>query len=163
MILFVVFIEIEDASHHCIDGDPCFVAKEMYQPYARAEVCVFNSQHAPCDRYLTPGWYKSDEPLLDRCPDLLRCGAVYPVWLNASLPNATDGTVSRKTCRVGFNNCCSKEYEIKIKLCGSFYAFCFPSLDSCSERFCFGRNGSCEYPDVKLHHRLQIARKLKRI
>lgn len=62
--------------------DPCTLAETLYEPYARTGNCEYNGVYAPCDRYIVPGWYKSDDLVLDQCPSLNSCGAVYPIWMN---------------------------------------------------------------------------------
>ncbi|XP_062576938.1 uncharacterized protein LOC134238846 [Saccostrea cucullata] len=128
--------------------DPCTAAGELFEPYARTPNCPYDGTqpHVPCDRYKTPGWYRSDEPILDQCPALSSCGAIYPVWYNGTLPQVADGVVSRKLCKTGFSDCCVKEYDVQIKNCGTHHVYCLPALDACPERFCFGTNGTCEYP-----------------
>lgn len=127
-------------------GDPCTLAEYLYEPYARTRNCQYDGVYAPCDHYITPGWYKSDELVLDQCPTLNSCGTVYPVWMNGSRPQVADGVVSRTLCKTGFEGCCVRQYDLQIKNCGTSYVYCLPALDSCPERLCFGLNGTCEYP-----------------
>ncbi|XP_061171170.1 uncharacterized protein LOC133180715 [Saccostrea echinata] len=138
------------AVYYCNVADPCAQANasSFFEPYARFENCQYDSKYAPCDRYITPQWYRVNDAMLTQCPELLSCGAVYPLWLKGSLPTASEGIVERKACKVGFSSCCSKEYDVKIKHCGSFHVYCLGALDSCSERYCFGKQGLCEYPNT---------------
>ncbi|XP_062600781.1 oncoprotein-induced transcript 3 protein-like [Saccostrea cucullata] len=150
-ILFItlstILLNLVDSTFYCnFSPDPCSSSNTLFEPFDRTRNCVFDSNYSPCDRYLTPGWYKSDDPILNQCPPLNKCGTLYPVWLNDSLPNAGDPVTTKKLCKTGFTDCCSKEYDIQIKNCGSFYVYCLPALDSYPERICFGTNGSCEYP-----------------
>ncbi|XP_056015362.1 uncharacterized protein LOC125674305 isoform X2 [Ostrea edulis] len=136
-----------ESTYYCSgSGDPCTQASTLFENYARTENCKHDGVHSPCDRYITPGWYVTDNPILDQCPDLLSCGAVYPVWFNGSLPTSGDGIVTEKLCKTGFFDCCTRTYDIQIKNCGTHYVYCLPALDACPERICFGTNGSCEYP-----------------
>lgn len=137
-----------ESTYYCgtAGGDPCTLAETLYEPYARAENCEFNSVYAPCDRYIVPGWYKSDDLVMDQCPGVNSCGTVYPIWMNGTFPLVSDGVVSRTLCMSGFADCCARQYELQIKNCGTSYVYCLPALDSCPERFCFGTNGTCEYP-----------------
>ncbi|XP_062577942.1 oncoprotein-induced transcript 3 protein-like isoform X1 [Saccostrea cucullata] len=151
--IFSVFIlnsEINVESTYYCGGvtDPCTAAGELFEPYARTRNCPYDGTkpHVPCDRYKTPGWYRSDEPILDECPALGSCGTVYPVWFNGTLPEVADGVVSRKLCKTGFSSCCVKEYNVQIKNCTTHHVYCLPALDACPERFCFGKHGPCEYP-----------------
>lgn len=48
-----------------------------------------------------------------------------------------DGIVDRKVCKVGFEFCCVRSYDVKIKYCGLFYVYCLVVLNLCLERYCF--------------------------
>lgn len=67
--------------------DPCEVAnsREPFEPEARFVNCDYNTYSSLCDRYITPGWYRYKSNMLDRCPSLLNCGALYPNWLNGKI------------------------------------------------------------------------------
>ncbi|XP_048767403.2 oncoprotein-induced transcript 3 protein-like [Ostrea edulis] len=149
-IIFIVCISpthVVEATYYCSGtDDPCTQASTLFEPYARTENCKHDGVHSPCDRYITPRWYVTDNPILDQCPDLLSCGAVYPVWFNGSFPSVGDGITTEQLCKTGFSDCCSRTYDIQIKNCGTHYVYCLPALDACPERICFGTNGSCEYP-----------------
>lgn len=143
-----IFVHFVESTYYCstAGGDPCTLAGTLYEPYARTDNCQYNGVYAPCDRYIVPGWYKSDDLVLDQCPPLNSCGAVYPIWMNGTFPLVADGVISRTLCKTGFAGCCVRQYDLQIKNCGTSYVYCLPALDSCPERFCFGNNGSCEYP-----------------
>ena len=64
----------------------------------------------------------------------------FYILSEGSLPSLSDGIVNRKACKVGFESCCTRSYDIQIKHCGSFYAYCLAALDTCPERYCFGSN-----------------------
>ena len=64
----------------------------------------------------------------------------FYILSGGSLPSLSDGIVNRKACKVGFESCCTRSYDIQIKHCGSFYAYCLAALDTCPERYCFGNN-----------------------
>nr|XP_022293354.1 uromodulin-like [Crassostrea virginica] len=131
--------------YYCSVSDPCAEANvsSFFEPYARFENCQHNN-NGFCDRYITPKWYRVNDVMLTQCPSLLSCGTLYPVWLNGTLPTTSDGVVDRKACKVGFESCCTRSYDIQIKHCGSFFAYCLAALDTCPERYCFGKNGTCE-------------------
>lgn len=148
-ITLIVFVHSVESTYYCSTAggvDPCTLAETLYEPYARTGNCEYNGVYAPCDRYITPGWYKSDDLVLDNCPVLNSCGAVYPIWMNGTFPQVADGVVSRTLCKTGFGGCCVRQYDLQIKNCGTSYVYCLPALDSCPERLCFGTNGTCEYP-----------------
>lgn len=144
----MVSISLTDASWmwFCETDDPCHAANTTapYQPELRAKNCPFNN-NPYCDRFITPGWYRFKNDMLNHPPGLFSCGAVYPSWLNGTLPTRQNEEVERSVCKVGFNNTCLKRVTIRIKHCGSFNAYCLPSLGACSERYCFGEeDSSCE-------------------
>ncbi|XP_048767405.2 oncoprotein-induced transcript 3 protein-like isoform X1 [Ostrea edulis] len=148
LLIVVLICNISEAAYYCNVADPCAHANAstFFEPYARFEICQYDSKYGLCDRYITPDWYRVEDAMLTECPNLLSCGALYPVWLNGSLPTEAEGIVDAKVCKVGFADCCSRNYDVKIRNCGSFYAYCLGALDSCSERYCFGEQGSCEVP-----------------
>ncbi|XP_022310249.2 uncharacterized protein LOC111115709 [Crassostrea virginica] len=125
--------------------DPCEVANENqpFEPEARFENCKHDNSKNFCDRYISPGWYRFYDRMLDRCPELLSCGTLYPSWLNGSHPVEVNTEVVRSVCTVGFASCCTRQVTIKIRNCGQFMAYCLPALDTCPERYCFGTNGPC--------------------
>ncbi|XP_048767397.2 oncoprotein-induced transcript 3 protein-like [Ostrea edulis] len=142
-----ILIHSTDTTYYCSTSpDPCTSSDTLFESYARTQNCPHDSQYSPCDRYITPGWYRANDSILDQCPNLNSCGAIYPVWLNDSLPNVGDPIVTKTLCKTGFSDCCVGQYDIQIKNCGTFYSYCLPALDGCPERVCFGTNGSCEYP-----------------
>nr|XP_022311550.1 oncoprotein-induced transcript 3 protein-like [Crassostrea virginica]XP_022311558.1 oncoprotein-induced transcript 3 protein-like [Crassostrea virginica] len=147
VILVGYFLHLTKAVFFCNVADPCGQADstQFHEPYARLENCPHNN-NGFCDRYITPKWYRVNDDMLTQCPQLLSCGTLYPVWLNGTLPTISDGVVNREACKVGFDSCCTKTYNIQIKNCGSFYAYCLAALDTCPERYCFGEQGTCEIP-----------------
>ncbi|XP_062595947.1 oncoprotein-induced transcript 3 protein-like, partial [Saccostrea cucullata] len=126
--------------------DPCQNSSSMYEGYLRSKNCPFNKTLGLCDRYLDTQWYKTEGNMLNYCPSLHSCGAEYPLWLNESIPTVSDGVVIRKVCKQGAGDCCVKTYSIRIKNCTSFVAYCLVPAETCSERYCFGENGTCELP-----------------
>ncbi|XP_048753743.2 mucin-2-like isoform X1 [Ostrea edulis] len=125
--------------------DPCEVAnsREPFEPEARFVNCDYSTYSSLCDRYITPGWYRYKSNMLDRCPSLLNCGALYPNWLNGSHPASVNTEVVGTACKVGFSSCCDSQVTIKIRHCGLYMAYCLPALDSCPTRYCFGETGEC--------------------
>lgn len=148
LVLLACLLNTAGAVYYCDDADPCGLANstEFFESYARFENCQHDAANRFCDRYIIPQWYRVNDAMLTQCPQLLSCGTIYPVWLNGTLPGSSDGIVDRKACKVGFESCCVRSYDVKIKHCGSFYAYCLAALDSCPERYCFGKNGACDVP-----------------
>lgn len=54
-------------------------------------------------------------------------------------PTEVNTEVQRSVCKGGFSSCCERQVTIKIRNCGQFMAYCLPALDSCPERYCFGK------------------------
>ncbi|XP_061171057.1 uromodulin-like, partial [Saccostrea echinata] len=120
--------------------DPCIESnlQTLTQTEYRSMNCGYKQGRGYCDDHLTAGWYKADSPIMNQCPKLLSCGSIYPVWMNGSVPNIGDGVVTRQACQRGFHSCCSKSYDIKVKNCGKYTAYCLKGLDTCPSRYCFG-------------------------
>ena len=56
-----------------------------------------------------------------------------------SHPIGVNSEVERIVCKVGFSGCCEQQYKIKIRNCGLYMAYCLPALNTCPERYCFGK------------------------
>ncbi|XP_065928586.1 uncharacterized protein [Magallana gigas] len=129
-------------------NDPCIEnnLRTLSDPGTRSMHCEYKQGDGHCDISLTPGWYKADSPMLTQCPGLLSCGAIYPVWMNGTNPGQGDGVVTRQVCQRGFTGCCTTSYDIKVKNCGSYTAYCLRQPSTCPARYCFG-NGRCANND----------------
>ncbi|KAJ8310891.1 hypothetical protein KUTeg_012756 [Tegillarca granosa] len=126
--------------------DPCVSnAVTLLQKENRAENCP-DVQFSNCDAYISPGWYRTDTPMLNYCPTNalgLSCGTTFPAWMNGSDPSEIDGAVVREVCLKGPTTSCQSTYSIQVKNCTSFMAYCLRPLNSCPERYCFGTFGIC--------------------
>ncbi|XP_061171269.1 pancreatic secretory granule membrane major glycoprotein GP2-like [Saccostrea echinata] len=133
-------------------SDICLSASSspVFEDFSRSQKCIFNSTYNLSDRDLILKWYKSNVSMLTHCPELLECGAVYPLWLNGSIPMESDGAVNRTVCRRGrrVTECCDKTYDIRIKNCSTFIAYCLVPATDREERYCFGENKTCEVPPM---------------
>ncbi|XP_056008098.1 uncharacterized protein LOC125667484 isoform X3 [Ostrea edulis] len=80
----------------CDSTDPCHAANtsEPFEPDFRAENCQYvnHASRQLCDRYITPGWYRFAQDMLNHPPMLLSCAAVYPSWLNGESDAACEAT-----------------------------------------------------------------------
>jgi hypothetical protein len=67
--------------------EPCVQANlsRFYEPYARYRNCQYEPKYGLCDRYMMPQWYRIDDTILTECPELLSCGALYPVWMRGNV------------------------------------------------------------------------------
>ncbi|XP_048767410.2 oncoprotein-induced transcript 3 protein-like [Ostrea edulis] len=131
-------------------ADICSAANStpLHENYYRSKNCIYNSTTNLCDRHLDQKWYRSNVDILTSCPESLECGTPFPLWLNGSLPTESEGSVTRSVCKrgVGPQGCCVKTYDIKMKNCSTFLAYCLTPPAECSERYCFGSNETCEVP-----------------
>ncbi|XP_062586690.1 uncharacterized protein LOC134248291 [Saccostrea cucullata] len=148
VMICLLSIDVTEASRmwFCKTDDACHAANitTPYQPKLRAKNCQFNKTPY-CDRFITPGWYRFKDDMLNHPPDLFQCGAVYPYWLNGTLPSKENEEVDRIVCKVGFREKCIRKVTVSIRHCGSFNAYCLPTLGACSERYCFGeRDAACD-------------------
>ncbi|KAJ8310088.1 hypothetical protein KUTeg_011953 [Tegillarca granosa] len=110
-----------NVSDPCIDGNT-FVLQSKER---RTPNCPYLNDNL-CDAYISDGWYKSQEPMLKTCTRLNTCGTVFPVWMNGTDPTSQEGVVTRNACLSGPTNCCQKTYQIKVKSCDTFKAYCLP-------------------------------------
>ncbi|KAK3102992.1 hypothetical protein FSP39_015576, partial [Pinctada imbricata] len=117
--------------------DPCTDSiTNLPYPERRTDNCDY-TQDQKCDDLISSTWYKTEALMLDHCPQKSSCGALYPIWLDGQEPSVSEGAVVRTACLVG-SSCCDRTYNIKIKNCTSFQAYCLPSTTGCPERYCFG-------------------------
>ena len=79
------------------------------------------------DNGLGPGWFRFEGAagtrMASTCPDVQRCGARLPGWLEGGHPSVADGQSERKVCFCGNNNCCVHSTIIKVRNCSSFYVY----------------------------------------
>ena len=86
--------------------------------------------HNRNDGSLVTGWYRfqgaAGDQMSDKCVPEYRCGTRYPVWLNGTHPTVAEGVVTRKVCLSVNDDCCWVINIIKVKNCGSYYAYELP-------------------------------------
>ncbi|XP_062600782.1 uromodulin-like [Saccostrea cucullata] len=149
VLMFITLCGATGSISPCNDvSDICSSANSSTLPedYSRSQNCIYNSTYKLSDQNLNQQWYKSNISMPTRCPGLLECGAVYPLWLNGTIPEESDGAVNRTVCRRGRTHCCEKTYDIRIQNCSSFIAYCLLPVTERDERYCFGQNGTCLAP-----------------
>ncbi|XP_061171271.1 uromodulin-like [Saccostrea echinata] len=137
-------------------SDICSTASSspLFEDYSRSQNCIYNSTYNLSDQNVIQKWYKSNVSMLTHCPELLECGAVYPLWLNGTIPIESDGAVNRTVCRRGrrVTHCCDKTYDIRIQNCSTFIAYCLLPATEIDERYCFGESGTCVAPPTKKYN-----------
>lgn len=57
-----------------------------------------------------------------------------------TIPSTGEGIVTRQACQRGFSDCCSTSYDIKVRNCGRYTAYCLKALSTCPARYCFGKH-----------------------
>lgn len=55
-----------------------------------------------------------------------------------TLPKQNE-TKDAKVCQVNFEGQCSRQHNIKIRNCGTFFVYELKSLNSCPSAYCFGK------------------------
>ncbi|WAQ95343.1 OIT3-like protein, partial [Mya arenaria] len=126
-----------------ISDDPCIsinrqIITNLGLRYAQNTEC---SQHAISDFRLPQRWYYAGlDPILTSPPDqLCACGTSLPIWMNGSLPQPSDGIVSREACQK-YAGSCDLRLHIEVKNCGDFYVYKLPPTKEDNTAYCFGVN-----------------------
>ncbi|XP_076072006.1 uncharacterized protein LOC143043712 [Mytilus galloprovincialis] len=96
------------------------------------------------DSRLRTGWYRIDSvtgnDIVNNSVPMMQCGTLYPLWMKGSIPDGRerDTTVNRKVCRSGLTDTCEKEYDIKVRNCGTYRTYYLAQLDVDKSAYCFG-------------------------
>ncbi|WAQ95342.1 UROM-like protein [Mya arenaria] len=121
--------------------DPCLPANHrnitnLGMRYAHNTEC---SKHAISDFRLHETWYYTGhDPILTSPPDqLCACGTSLPIWMNGTLPQPSDGIVSREACQK-YAGSCDLRLHIEVKNCGDFYVYKLPPTREDNTAYCFG-------------------------
>ncbi|XP_052073138.1 von Willebrand factor D and EGF domain-containing protein-like isoform X3 [Mytilus californianus] len=91
-----------------------------------------------CDRrLLREEWYRIPENgnIATECPAILRCGSLYPVWLNGSLPEQGQ-RITLNACQRGFLSCCESTFQVEAQNCNDFNVFYLKAIPACPGRYC---------------------------
>ncbi|VDI06511.1 Hypothetical predicted protein [Mytilus galloprovincialis] len=141
LFLFTGHITIS-TSNQCTD----YVLLDGPEEEARSPLFGISGSAISDDR-LTTGWYRSNltagTDMTKDCPLLMRCGTMYPIWLNGTIPAVSEGEVVRSVCKLSISgSCCDSSYNsltIKIKNCGDFRVYYLDTSGvPASSAFCFG-------------------------
>ncbi|KAL5015331.1 hypothetical protein ScPMuIL_009601 [Solemya velum] len=131
------------------ESDPCLSGDTNEVPYmiGRSTNCP-NTIKSFCDDNLSDGWYRvsSERPMVTSCPDINSCGAVFPLWMNGTIPRVADGIVPQTACLRYFDDCCHTELPIRVKNCSDSLVYHLVTAGSCPLQYCFGTDGICEEP-----------------
>ncbi|XP_076118239.1 uncharacterized protein LOC143085644 isoform X2 [Mytilus galloprovincialis] len=141
LFLFAGHITIS-TSNQCTD----YVLLDGPEEEARSPLLGISGSAISDDRLAT-GWYRSNltagTDMTKNCPLLMRCGTMYPIWLNGTIPTVSEGEVVRSVCKLSISgSCCDSSYNsltIKIKNCGDFRVYYLDTSGvPASSAFCFG-------------------------
>ena len=103
------------------------------------------SPYNRCDRQLSEGWYRFEDPAGNRmpteCTTIYRCGKSSPGWIDVNytpLPGEDDGEKGGiKVCFPSPSDCCDKSTYISVKNCGSYYVYRLSGTPAgCPKRYC---------------------------
>ena len=75
--------------------------------------------------------------MLTTCIPTRHCNTHAPGWLfNGTHPELHEGIVPRRVCFHWSNDCCYFKTNIRVRSCGSFYAYELGSPSGCQLRYC---------------------------
>ncbi|XP_040211689.1 uromodulin-like [Rana temporaria] len=100
-----------------------------------------------CDNYLS-GWYRfkgeCDQKIPEHCVPRSSCGTNIPIWMNGSHPTVGDGIVNRTACSSYYDECCTRPYNISVKMCpGGFYVYKLQGTPDYNYAYCTESISSC--------------------
>ncbi|XP_076103011.1 von Willebrand factor D and EGF domain-containing protein-like isoform X2 [Mytilus galloprovincialis] len=123
--------------------DPCtnHVTKQNQESRSSENQLDMSTETPINDVMLTDGWYRivssNGDDMPTEPPASLKCGTWYPIWLNDTLPLATDGIVTKKVCLRSFKSECSNSWNIEIKKCDTYYVYNLISSITENSAYCF--------------------------
>ncbi|CAG2250027.1 UMOD [Mytilus edulis] len=122
--------------------DPCNEINHQLLKGQTRSVNYVLGQHESdeCDRlFLTEGWYRVPENgnIATECPEMLRCGSLYPTWLNGTLPSRRQ-RLTINACQRGFIKCCQNTFPVEVQNCDDFNVFYLTTIPACPGRYCTG-------------------------
>ena len=79
------------------------------------------------DSNLIPGWY---------CIQVHRCTTDITGWLKGGHPTFKDGIVDREACFHGWQNCCYRIVQIRVRECQGFYVYELNPSPEVRYRYC---------------------------
>ncbi|CAC5415501.1 unnamed protein product [Mytilus coruscus] len=123
-------------------NDPCTTQEILHKSMYRGENCTLKTQKPICDALIQSTWYRiqGDAEILTHGPGMQKCGTLFPIWMNGTLPLIEDGIVNRTACQTGIQTDCDAYFDIKVKRCSTFYVYHlhYPLSTTCTSGFCFG-------------------------
>ncbi|XP_044129853.1 uromodulin-like [Bufo gargarizans] len=128
--------------HNCTD--PCFTYTTLNDPTRSTSYYdyyyYYYYYYGRSDYYLS-GWYRfvgsGGDRLADFCPSVGSCYTRYPMWMNGTHPDPSDGIVNRTVCANYYGYCCYWTSDVKIKACpGGFYVYKFSTPPEYYSGYC---------------------------
>ena len=118
---------------------------------------TFTAPQIKCDRnkITEKSWYRfaneSGTQMLTTCIPILHCNTHAPGWLfSGKHPEMHEGVVLRRVCFHWSNNCCHFKTDIRVRSCGSFYAYELGPPPACQLRYC----GEWEPPQLQVRRQV---------
>ncbi|KAL3846696.1 hypothetical protein ACJMK2_017664 [Sinanodonta woodiana] len=85
------------------------------------------------DHQLASGWYDVGSRNMPTDSSKLKssnsCGTHFPLWMNGSIPQASDGKVARTVCMFTYWSECGFTFEIEVINCGTHMLYNLSSLN----------------------------------
>lgn len=88
---------------------------------------------------VVPNWSSPGFICTNSCLFFLKSKISFIIPLG-TIPSTGEGIVTRQACQRGFSDCCSTSYDIKVRNCGRYTAYCLRALSTCPARYCFGKH-----------------------
>ncbi|XP_071976713.1 uromodulin-like [Engystomops pustulosus] len=117
-------------SHNC--SDPCLSYTTLNEPTRSTSYHLYYYDYwyyGRSDYYLN-GWYSftgsGGSQMADYCPSQGSCYTMFPMWLQGTHPEPSDGIVNGTICTSYYDTCCQWTSSVKIKACpGGIYVYKF--------------------------------------
>ncbi|KAL3846765.1 hypothetical protein ACJMK2_017724 [Sinanodonta woodiana] len=85
------------------------------------------------DRYLANGWYDVGSRNMPTDSSKLTfnnsCGTNYPIWMNGTIPQTSEGKVTRTACIFSDSSACGLSLEIEVINCGTHMLYKLSGLN----------------------------------
>ncbi|XP_069130672.1 oncoprotein-induced transcript 3 protein-like [Argopecten irradians] len=95
-----------------------------------------------CDAVLSTKWYRlvgdAGSDLTNDSSVLVDggCGTSYQLWMNGTVPDASEGIVNREMCMRSIFSPCHGSFNIRVKNCCSFRVYELKSATNCPQAYC---------------------------
>lgn len=128
-------------------ADPCSTHTIKNQYKRSANYTIQSNDIAISDNFLSKGWYRfnsgAGNDMVTWAPSIYQCCTIYPMWMNGTLPNESDGEVNRTVCIVGLYESCLRTLTIKVKACRGYRVYYLEPAPQTSTGYCIGEELPC--------------------